>query len=82
MRIAALPGITIHVSATAHFIKDIFAKHSKADTTLTVMTRAISVATMAPDTLTVTTPTTELAAAVTGMGTATLAALLNFVKPL
>src|ERR1051326_5495891 len=80
--IEELRRITIRVSATADFINVIFARHSRTDTTLTVMTRAISVATMAPDTLTVTTPTTELAAVATGMDTGTLAALQTFVKPL
>src|ERR1043165_5830281 len=45
---------TIHDWATASSTAGIFAKRSRTVTTLTVMTRAISVATIAPDILTVT----------------------------
>src|SRR6185295_19424675 len=74
--------VTAHVSATANSTADIFAKNSTTDTTLTVIIKAITDKTIAINTRTVITTAIGRGAAATGMATATLVALLNFVKPL
>src|ERR1044072_1805438 len=72
--------ITTHVSATANSTVDIFAKHSRMDTTPKVMARAL--ASVIIVIRTVTTMLLVRGTAATGTATAISEALLNFVKPL
>ena len=74
--------VTAHVSATANSTADIFAKHSTTDTTLTPIIKTMPDKTIAINTRTVITTAIGRDADATGMVTATLVALLNFVRPL